>query len=163
MFLRFLTIPYELVNEQSRSKKSSAFCGTYEAYWSKRKEDSAINSMRKRQLEGALNITNDIVSNMERIIKKVCFHTFTLYQKFTLIYTFIVSHYKLVHICGSNYKRGSNRRTIHFQQQRRRNKRSSNHHKTCLQKIGIKEKYIRLLFHLMDCTCVFLIKCLNIV
>ncbi|KAG1623269.1 hypothetical protein G6F46_000151 [Rhizopus delemar] len=54
----------------SRSKKNSAFCGTYEAYWSKRKEDSAINSMRKRQLEGALNITNDIVLNMERIIKK---------------------------------------------------------------------------------------------
>ncbi|KAI9487796.1 MAG: hypothetical protein EXX96DRAFT_593747 [Benjaminiella poitrasii] len=57
---------------ESRSKGNSAFCITYETYWSKRNEDSIISSMRKRQLEGASNITNDIISSMEHIIKKSC-------------------------------------------------------------------------------------------
>ncbi|KAI8066095.1 hypothetical protein BDF21DRAFT_427064 [Thamnidium elegans] len=57
---------------ESRSKKNSAFYIAYEAYWSKREEDDVVNKIRKRQLEGATDMNNDIVSNMERIIKKSC-------------------------------------------------------------------------------------------
>ncbi|KAI9019452.1 hypothetical protein CLU79DRAFT_704973 [Phycomyces nitens] len=55
---------------ESRSRKNSAFCVAYETYWYKRKEDSVVGGMRKRQLEGALSINDAIVSNMEGIIKK---------------------------------------------------------------------------------------------
>ncbi|KAL0079575.1 hypothetical protein F4703DRAFT_1905901 [Phycomyces blakesleeanus] len=57
---------------ESRTKEDGPFGSAFKKYWIKREEERTVESIRKRQLEGTSNITNDIVSNMERIIKKSC-------------------------------------------------------------------------------------------